>query len=289
MDSHADTVVFGRNCAVLHFTGRECDVSPYTDTYESIKSVPIARAGTAWTSQETGSTYILVFNEGLWMGDKMKHTLINPNQLRLYGITVQDNPVSESPLYIMTEDGDFVLPLSMKGTNVIANTRTPTQEELQTCPHIVLSSPHDWDPPRVRFPQSSRTVQEEVDMQRSIGGVGVSGAGGDRQEEEETEILDFGNILTRLISSIQVSQVAVQVGVQDVPAARTFESKERHTTVSPEALSERWSIGLGQAKETLKRTSQRIVRSATMPLARRYKADRIFERPRLCGEWFTDT
>ena len=37
--------------------------------------------------------YLLVFNEGLWMGDKMEHTLVNPNQMRLFGITVQDNPV----------------------------------------------------------------------------------------------------------------------------------------------------------------------------------------------------
>ena len=122
--------MFGKNCVVLNYTGREFDVLPYTDTYESIKSVPIANAGTAWTLPETGATYILLFNEGLWMGDKMDHSLINPNQLRLYGVTVQDIPVCDSTLYIMTEDGEFVLPLGMKGTNIMANTRTPTTEEL---------------------------------------------------------------------------------------------------------------------------------------------------------------
>jgi hypothetical protein len=45
------------------------------------------------------------------MGNKMDHTLVNPNQMRLFGITVQDNPVCEFPLYIMTEDVDFVLRL----------------------------------------------------------------------------------------------------------------------------------------------------------------------------------
>ena len=44
--SHADTIVFGRNCAVIHFTERECNVSLYTDAYETIKSVKIACAGT---------------------------------------------------------------------------------------------------------------------------------------------------------------------------------------------------------------------------------------------------
>ena len=76
------------------------------------------------------------------------------------------------------------------------------------------------------------------------------------------------SILRRLIYGVKVSKV--EVVVQDSPAARTFESKERHTTVTPEDLSERWLIGLGQAKENIKHTTQCIVKSATMPLARRY-------------------
>ena len=100
--------------------------------------------------------------QGLWMGDKMDHSLINPNQLRLYGVTVQNNPAHDSPLYIMTEDGDFVLPLGMKGTNIMATTCTPTLKELHDCMHITLSSHHPWNPHRVRFPESSRTVQEEM-------------------------------------------------------------------------------------------------------------------------------
>ena len=47
LDSHVDTIVFGKNCVVLNYTGREYDVSPYTDIYDSIKIVLIAKAGTA--------------------------------------------------------------------------------------------------------------------------------------------------------------------------------------------------------------------------------------------------
>ena len=43
------------------------------------------------------------------MGDQMDHTLVNPNQLRHYGVKVQDNPVSDEPLHIMTEDEKFQL------------------------------------------------------------------------------------------------------------------------------------------------------------------------------------
>ena len=69
LDSHADTVVLGKNCVILAYTGRECDVSPYTDYYDAIKGVPIVTGATAWTSQATGETFILVFNEALWMGE----------------------------------------------------------------------------------------------------------------------------------------------------------------------------------------------------------------------------
>ena len=47
LDSHVDTIVFGKKCVVLNYTGQEYDVLPYTDIYDSIKIVLIAKAGTA--------------------------------------------------------------------------------------------------------------------------------------------------------------------------------------------------------------------------------------------------
>ena len=84
---------------ILNYTGKECDVSPYRDDYDPISNVPIVTAATAWQSSYTGQTYILVFNEALWMGDTMSNTLVNPNQLRHFGTTVQDNPMSNLPHY----------------------------------------------------------------------------------------------------------------------------------------------------------------------------------------------
>ena len=142
MDSHADTIVAGANCCIMAYTGRECDVAPYSDTYSPIKNVPIVQAATAWQSPDTGQTYILKFNEALWMGDTLGHSLINPNQLRYYGVTVQENPVSEKPLYIMTEDSEFSMELDIKGTTIFCETHTPSDKELFECPHIIMTSPH---------------------------------------------------------------------------------------------------------------------------------------------------
>ena len=75
LDSHADTIVLGNNAIIMHYTTRECDVAPYADTYEPIRNVPIVTGATAVTSAATGMTHILVFNEAIWMGDLLDHSL----------------------------------------------------------------------------------------------------------------------------------------------------------------------------------------------------------------------
>ena len=97
LDSHADTVVLGSNCVVLHHTGKVCEVSPYTDEYDAITDVPVVRGATLWTDQHTNEEYILIFNEALWMGDTLAHSLINPNELCAFGTLVQDNPYHTDP------------------------------------------------------------------------------------------------------------------------------------------------------------------------------------------------
>ena len=86
LDSHADTTALGKNNIILSFTVREWEVSPYADSYESIKKVPIVTEATGYTSLISGKHLILIFNEALWLGDQMQHTLINPKQLQSFGM-----------------------------------------------------------------------------------------------------------------------------------------------------------------------------------------------------------
>jgi hypothetical protein len=48
-------------------------------------------------NQETGEVIVLVMNEALYFGDRLDHTLICPNQLRSFGIVVDDTPKQFSP------------------------------------------------------------------------------------------------------------------------------------------------------------------------------------------------
>ena len=284
LDSHADTVVLGNNCIILSYSGRECDVSPYTDTYDAIKGVPIVKGATAWTSDLTGETFILVFNEALWMGEVMEHSLVNPNQLRHHGVDVQDNPYSTTQMHISTEDDEFILPLAAEGTTIYFSSRTPTDKELQTCRHITLTSNAEWNPRDVTFPDPSHRVEERVISQ-------INSLRDSDYDDFEDHVVSLNpqEVVERMISTVMISDVRIDDVLSDVPLRRTFVSNERHSAVTAAELSERWCIGLSQATNTIKITTQQGVRSATMPLARRYRADRVFERPLLRGQFSTDT
>ena len=96
-------------------------------------------------------------------------------------------------------------------------------------------------------------------------------------------------VASLMSSHVQVVEMTTPSTLQDIPLARTFQSKEHHSSVTPSDLSERWYIGLGQATQTLKVTTQRLMCSAILLLARRYRTDIMFIRPRICGTFYTDT
>ena len=93
--------------------------------------------------QHTNEEYILIFNEALWMGDTLAHSLINPNQLRAFGTLVQGNPYHTDPLGIIPPPYDIEIQLHTAGTIIYADTRAPTANELATLPFIALTSSAD--------------------------------------------------------------------------------------------------------------------------------------------------
>ena len=292
IDNHADTCVLGKNFVVLEYTGRECDVTPYSDSYESVRDVPIVTGATAWTCQETSETFILVINEALHMPESVNDTLLNPNQLRAFGCIVQDNPYIGAPLYISDAEGVLAIPLTSQGTTIFAGTRTPTESELDECKHVHLTSANQWTPSSVQFPDAQWSINE--DRMTRVASVGTYNDHDDIDDGSvEGEIFNLNTINQRFVASVRVENIssaklsAVEVSGPTTP--NTFVSQRRRSDVSAQSLADRWQIGLEQAKLTLKYTTQRLVRSALLPLSRRYKADRIYSLHRLQGEWFTDT
>ena len=251
LDSHADTCALGSNFVPLHYTGRVCNVSPYNSTYDPERDVPIVAGATAYTNPNSGQVYILVINKALWFGDKLTNSLINPNQLRYAGVTVQNNPFHKSePLAITHEEVN--VPLLLDGTNIFFQTTTPTQSELDNCPHVELTFDTEWNPNTVQLAAVQSAEAEDV-FRDGFGGI-------EPGLLQIFSIYSFREMADNMRDQRNVSAI-------DVAERKTFVSKDRHPAVTKETLSERWNIGLNQAKQTLQVTTQRGVRSAILPMS----------------------
>ena len=165
MDTHADTTVLGSNCVILSYTGKECEVSPYSSEYKAVQNVPVVTGATVWMNPPDGTAYLLIFYESLWMGNKLDHTLVNPNQLWAYGVCVQDNPFDTKPLSITVND--VSVELYSEGMIICGDTWTPTESELGQLPWLILTSLHNWDPQNVCFTSYSSQSSDNTAIKSS--------------------------------------------------------------------------------------------------------------------------
>ena len=163
LDTLANTTVLGLNCAVLSYMGKECEVSPYSSQYEAVQNVPVVTGVSVWTNAADGTAYLLIFHESLSMGDKLDHTLVNPNQLWAYGVSVQDSSFDDKPLFITTDD--VSVKLYSEGNIICGDTRTPTESELSQLLWLILTSPHDWDPHNICFLSSSGQSSDNMSIE----------------------------------------------------------------------------------------------------------------------------
>jgi len=119
LDSHADTCIIGGSSMVLlSQTGDTVTVSAALRNTERAKSIPVVTAACAYDHLETGETYVLIFHQSLYMGDKVGSSLLNVNQMRDNGIKVDDCPKQfddGSCHCIQTSDPEITIPLRMIG------------------------------------------------------------------------------------------------------------------------------------------------------------------------------
>jgi Reverse transcriptase (RNA-dependent DNA polymerase) len=292
-DSHADTCVVGKNFTVVERTGRVCDVSAFSDEFGRHSNVEIVSAATLIQDEVSGLASILIVNEALSFPE-MDYTLLNPNQIRYAGNDVWDNPFDPShPLSMVVHSDEhptLTLPITAKGTILSFPSRTPTQQELDTLPHYHLTLVNEWDPHNVRLSAVRVSAIRATDNR-------IEGHDDDYDlsfyadlADEEFELLDVSDVFSpKYFSSRLASEVIVHSHPVDLPNARGFQSSKRHSAVTAEDLSNLWGIGLDTAKKTLAATTQRGVRSAELPLSRRYRTDRHYRKPLLHGRFYCDT
>jgi hypothetical protein len=138
LDTHAENCVAGSNFLVCEFDGITCEVTPFTNQYQLMKDSPIVSAATAWMDNDTGEMIILYFNQVLWYGDKLIHSLINPNQLCHHGIPMCDDITDQQCQFGINLYGELFIPLEMKGMTIYFELRVPTKWEMQNCRILLL-------------------------------------------------------------------------------------------------------------------------------------------------------
>ena len=165
MDSRADTICAGATFVLLEDTRKICDVGGFHESMPSIKGVPVGTCATAYDHPDLQETLILCFPQSLYFGNQMEHSLINPNQLRDFGIRVDSTPKQYDPNSnhaIMIPEEDIVIPLKLHGCISYFPTRLPTPQELNDCRYIELSSEQEWNPYSDRFGEQERPFRNRV-------------------------------------------------------------------------------------------------------------------------------
>jgi hypothetical protein len=72
--------------------------------------------------------------------------------------------------------------------------------------------------------------------------------------------------------------------------ASSIITNERHSVATPEDLARLWNIGIQTAKDTVRVTTKKGIRTATHPMTRRVRVDHLhLHRQRLRGTWYADT
>jgi hypothetical protein len=242
-------------------------VTGFSNEYEAIHDVPIVTAATAYDDPSTGTTVILIIGQALYLNDKVSCTLLCPNQLCSNGISVDDIPFHLAPRdrptkhAIYSEDREsFHVPLQFKGCISYFHSRTLTQEELETCRWITITDKHHWDLHSDSFQEGLLSVKK-------------------------TAYYIFDDELDQLT---QISSLTFPCGYN----VSVTSSSTRTSQLSPESLAKRWGIGLEAAKNTIRVTTQKEIRSTLYPIERHFRTKQAQLRYRQLsgrhGRFYTD-
>lgn len=116
-DNNANAMCFGMNWRPLCFAGKVCDVMPHVDGLGVTKDAQIATAATCHVNERTGKRIVVVAHEGLWFGDAVPNTSLNPNQTQAFGVGACDDPADpHRELGMHDPVSDEHVEMSMDGT-----------------------------------------------------------------------------------------------------------------------------------------------------------------------------
>ena len=72
-----------------------------------------------------------MINEAIYYGTKLYHSLINPNQIRAYGVPFWYNPYDKERGPTIEVDDTVNIQMNTMGTKIMFETRSSTNKELR--------------------------------------------------------------------------------------------------------------------------------------------------------------
>lgn len=224
LDSHADTCVAGSDFLFVDDgMGKTTKVYPYSREYKPIENIKIGTAVTAYTESGTGQVWILVLNQCLFFGERLKTTLLCPNQIRHAGHQVYDIPrqFDASSSHSIRLIGGLEIPLKLNGIISYFPVHFPSQRELDEGTQVELTSQDEWDPNSEEFeeeedkaikristvftqePANGLSDHDEYERQARISALNSRSLVGEPLIEVISEDSDDRDLTKRLISSVQ--------------------------------------------------------------------------------------
>ena len=90
---------------------------------------------------DPGKTVLLIFDQSFY-DPTLSSSLLNPNQIRNHGITVNDTPLRYDPssTHSIRIPDKFDIHLKSRGYVSYFPVRKPTIEELETCEYVEMTS-----------------------------------------------------------------------------------------------------------------------------------------------------
>ena len=208
------------------------DVCACDKSIKPLSNVPVVSGATAWDDPAAGQTCILVANEALCCGTKSDHSLVNPNQIRNFGVDCWDDPFDDSrPISIGPFDHGLIIPLSTVGTKIQFPSRAPTSKELLHCPHIQSTSKMDWNPTQVSLSKSS-TRQ---------GNVSTDSLDNCSSMDDHPHVIWLSGLRS---ANSKVLRSECDSALEDIPSRQSCTSRDRHSKVSAEVLADGFAIGI---------------------------------------------
>ena len=178
-----------------------------------------------------------------------------------------------------------LLPFRSDGSTIYFKTWSPTDEEMDTYEHVVVTSDVPWDPHTLIMPGGDNEDAMATDnYARIIHEMKSNERHHTRYESDCVAITVDGNT-EQLLYERMIQSVRVTTNRQ----INKLYSSTRHSQYTTEHVSKIFGVGIGTAQDILRTTTQKGIRHSVMPLNRRYRIDHIhLHLQYLAGFWTMD-